>query len=302
MKIENLNMASNAHMPPLGWFRVFECAGRHLNFTRAAAELHVTAGAVSQQIKLLEASLGLPLFERRPSALRLTAAGEQLFAVATRAVHSIYETVRTLRFPRKVVRLTAAPTFCTRWLVPRLGSFYAQNPNIEVYIDASAGMVDLFREPFDMAIRRVRDPSRTLHVQRLFPDDVAALCSPQLARMLGDDVANLRKTKLLCWSWQDCWPAWLEQAGGGRLDDYEQAHFSHLMLALDAAQAGQGVALASLRLVRDDLARCRLVKALGRPVSSGYDFAVVARPEAVAAAHVRAFIDWTVAQSALPEE
>lgn len=285
-------------MPPLGWIRVFECAARHLNFRKAAEELHVTAGAVSQQIKMLEDNLQLQLFERRPHVLRLTVAGEQLFVGSTRAVQGVYETVRRLRSPREVVRLSAAPTFCTRWLVPRLGSFYAQHPHVEVHIDATVNSVDLFSDPFDLAIRRVRESPSNLHVQRLFPDEVAALCSLETAAMVGDDVANLRKTKLLCWSWQDCWSIWLEQAQAGRLDDYEQARFSHLMLALEAAQAGQGVALASLRLVREDLERRRLVHVLGPPVPTGFDFAIVARPAAVVAPHIAAFIEWTVSQSA----
>ena len=125
-------MPNTGDMPPLGWIRVFECAARHLNFRRAADELHVTPSAVSQQIKMLEASLKLPLFERRPHVMRLTPAGERLFPVASRAVHNIYDTIRALRSPQRVVRLTAAPTFCTHWLVPRLGSFYSQHPDIEI--------------------------------------------------------------------------------------------------------------------------------------------------------------------------
>jgi LysR family glycine cleavage system transcriptional activator len=295
-------MPNIRHMPPLGWIRVFECAARHLNFRRAADELHVTPGAVSQQIKMLEESVGLPLFERRPHAMRLTPAGERLFPVATRAVHNIYDAVRALRSPRQVVRLTAAPTFCTRWLVPRLGSFYSQHPDIEISIDAAAGLVDLFNDPFDIAIRRVREMPSNFHVQRLFADDVVALCSPRMARLIDGDVANLKKTKLLIWSWQDYWSAWLEQAGGSRLEDYEQAQFSHLMLALEAAQAGQGVALTSPRLVRADLENGRLVHVLGPAVPSGYDFAVVARPDAIAAPHIRAFVDWTVRESMKPDD
>jgi len=153
-------------------------------------------------------------------------------------------------------------------------------------------------EPFDVAIRRVREVPSNLHVQRLFADDVVVLCSPQMEQLIDGDVANLKRTKLLVWSWQDCWPVWLDQAGGGRLEDYEQAHFSHLILALEAAQAGQGVALASPCLVRSDLESGRLVHVLGPAVSSGYDFALVARPEAIAAPHIRAFIDWTVMESA----
>jgi LysR family glycine cleavage system transcriptional activator len=293
-------MPNTGHMPPLNWIRVFECAARHLNFRCAADELHVTPGAVSQHIQKLEASLSLSLFERRPHAMRLTPAGERLFSVASKAVHDIYETIRALRSPRQVVRLTAAPTFCTRWLVPRFGRFYSQHPDIEISIDAATGMVDLLNEPFDIAIRRVREVPSNLHVQRLFADDLVALCSPQMGQLIDGDVANLKLTKLLIWSWQNCWPAWLDQAGGGQLEDYEQAHFSHLMLALEAAQAGQGVVLASPRLVRSDLENGRLVHVLGPAVSSGYDFAVVARPGAMAAPHIRAFVDWTVRESTRP--
>lgn len=291
-------MGGTARLPPLNGIRVFECAARHLNFRRAAEELHVTPGAVSQQIKQLEASLQVRLFDRTPSALRLTPAGEQLFPVATATVRNLHEALAKLRTPRQVVRLSAAPTFCTRWLVPRLGSFYSRYPRIEVHVDASAANVDLHSDPFDLVIRRVRERKPDLYVRCLFPDDVVALCTPQLAAQLGGDLAQLRNTKLLCWTWQDNWQAWLDVNSAGRLEDYEQAHFSHLMLVLDAAQAGHGVALTSRRLVRQDLAQGRLVHVFGPPLPSGYEYSIVARPDAVAAPHVRAFVDWTLQEAA----
>ncbi|HEX2511977.1 MAG TPA: LysR substrate-binding domain-containing protein [Xanthobacteraceae bacterium] len=287
----------SSRLPPLGSIRVFECAARHLNLRRAAHELCVTPGAVSQQIRTLEAGLGVALFERFPKGLRLTPSGQQLYPVAAQAMRSIQDAMERLRSPRRIVHVTVAPTLCTRWVVPRLGRFYEHHPDIEVRIDASTAVADLPNEAFDVAIRYARRPIGNLHHERIFADDVVPVCAAAVAEALAPVPQNLRRAKLLCWSTHDHWPSWISARGFGAYNEFDRVYFSHLMLALDAALAGQGVALSSLRLVRHDLAQRRLVRIFGEPVPTGFSYFLAARPEAMALPHVRAFADWIVAEA-----
>lgn len=275
-------------LPPLNFVKVFECSARHGNLHRAADELGVTPGAVSQQVRSLEANLGIPLFERVHKRLRLTAAGQQLYATSVQVLKLLQETVDRLPTPRQMVRITAAPTLCTRWLVPRLSSFYERHPNVGVLIDASAHYINLAEEPFDVAIRHGRDGAGSMQHAPLFNDDVVAVCAPSMASSIAPD---LRNVKLLCFAPQDHWPCWFNKNGIGGYDRLDRVSFSHLMLALDAAIAGQGVALSALRLVEHDLKQRRLVRLLEGSVATGYSYYVVSRSDE---RHVRAFTEWLI--------
>ncbi len=278
-------------LPPLNFVRVFECSARHGNLHRAAEELGVTPGAVSQQIRSLEANLGLPLFERVHKKLRLTTAGQQLYTTSAQVLQLLQETVDRLPTPRQMVRITAAPTLCTRWLVPRLSGFYERHPNVGVLIDASAHYINLAEEPFDVAIRHGRDGAVSAQHVPLFPDAVVAVCIPSVAASIAPDLGN---AKLLCFAPQDHWPCWFNRQGIGGYNKLDHVSFSHLMLALDAAIAGQGVALSALKLVEHDLKQRRLVRLLGDPVATGYSYYIVVRSEE---RHVKAFTDWLVEEA-----
>jgi len=279
-------------LPPLNFVKVFECSARHLNLHRAAEELGVTPGAVSQQIRALETNLGVPLFERLHRKLRLTIAGQQLFAASSQVLQLLQETVDRLPTPRQMVRITAAPTLCTRWLVPRLSNFYARHPNVGVLIDASLQYVNLADEPFDVAIRHGRNGVITAQHEIVFPDEVVAVCAPSIAAAATADIAS---AKLLCFAAPDHWPSWFNANGRTGYNDLDRVSFSHLMLALDAAIAGQGVALSALKLVEHDLKQGRLVRLPGEPVTTGYSYYIVARSEED---HVAAFTDWIVEEAA----
>jgi LysR family glycine cleavage system transcriptional activator len=283
-------------LPPLNFVRVFECSARHGNLHRAAEELGVTPGAVSQQIRSLETNLGLPLFERVHKKLRLTAAGQQLYATSSQVLQLLQETVDRLPTPRQIVRITAAPTLCTRWLVPRLSSFYERHPNVGVLVDASAHYINLAEEPFDVAIRHGRDGAGSAQHVPLFPDAVVAVCAPSVAASIAPDLGNVR---LLCFAPQDHWPCWFNKKGIGGYNKLDHVSFSHLMLALDAAIAGQGVALSALKLVEHDLKQRRLVGLLGEPVATGYSYYIVVRSEE---RHVKAFTDWLVEEASTDVE
>ena len=279
-------------LPPLNFVRVFECSARHGNLHRAAEELGVTPGAVSQQIRSLESNLGIPLFERMHKKLRLTTAGQQLYATSAQVLQLLQETVDRLPAPRQMVRITAAPTLCTRWLVPRLSGFYERHPNVGVLIDASANYINLSEEPFDLAIRHGRDGMGSAQHVPLFTDAVVAVCAPSVAASIAPDLGNV---KLLCFAPQDHWPCWFNKKGIGGHNRRDQVSFSHLMLALDAAIAGQGIALSALKLVEHDLKHGRLVKLPGEPVATGFSYYIVTRSEA---RHVAAFADWLTEEAA----
>lgn len=279
-------------LPPLNFVKVFECSARHLNLHRAAEELGVTPGAVSQQIRALETNLGVPLFERLHKKLRLTAAGQQLFATSSQVLQLLQETVDRLPSPRQMVRITAAPTLCTRWLVPRLSTFYERHPNVGVLIDASIQYVNLADEPFDVAIRHGRNGANSAQHEVMFPDEVVAVCAPSLAASVTADISN---AKLLCFATPDHWPCWFHAKGLTGYNKLDRVSFSHLMLALDAAIAGQGVALSALKLVEHDLRQGRLVRLPGEPVATGFSYYIVARREA---RHVAAFTDWIIEEAA----
>lgn len=279
-------------LPPLNFVKVFECSARHLNLHRAAEELGVTPGAVSQQIRALETNLDLPLFERLHKGLRLTAAGQQLYATSSQVLQLLQGTVDRLPSPRQMVRITAAPTLCTRWLVPRLSTFYERYPNVGVLIDASVQYINLADEPFDVAIRHGRNCAESAQHELMFPDEVVAVCAPSIAASVASDISN---AKLLCFATSDHWPCWFNANGLTGYNKLDRVSFSHLMLALDAAIAGQGVALSALQLVEHDLRQGRLVRLLGAPVATGFSYYIVAHREA---RHVVAFTDWIIEEAA----
>ena len=288
-------------LPPLSFVRVFECSARHLNLHRAAEELGVTPGAVSQQIRKLEINLSVPLFDRLPRKLRLTTAGEQLYATSGQILRLLQDTVDRLPSPRRTVRVTVAPTLCTRWLVPRLSTFYERYPSVAVRIDASTRFVNLSDEPFDIAIRHARNGTGNPHDLLLFPDEVVAVCAPSVATLFADGEKDIGKVKLLRCDTPDHWPCWFNAKDLSRYENLKRVSFSHLMLALDAAVAGQGVTLSALKLVDDDLHHGRLVRLFGEPVATGSSYYLVARRGSSMAPHVAAFTDWIIEEAAKKE-
>jgi LysR family transcriptional regulator, glycine cleavage system transcriptional activator len=287
-------------LPPLKSVRVFESAARHLSFRRAAEELGVTPGAVSQQIQLLEEHLGVVLFERRAKGLALSSAGEQLAPVVSQTLQVLSESFMRLRAPSQVVRFSGAPTLCARWLVPRLGGFFSAYPNLKVQIDASLRYVEFMSEPFDVAIRYGKDPKGPLRHIPLFPDDAVAICLPEVAKRIGRDASKLQDQKLLSWATQNHWPQWFETNKLHGFENCDVVSFSLLSLAIDAAIAGQGIALTSRRLVETDLALGRLACLPFPPVVTGYGYYVVGRPQTVEEPHVKCFIDWVLAEARKP--
>ncbi len=288
-------MTSPRKLPPLAALRAFEAAARHLSFRKAADELAVTPTAISHQLRLLEATLGLPLFERHVRRVSLTPAGAQLFPVLRDGLDSFARAIATLSPAplRSAVTVSATTLFTARRLIPALGSFQAQWPQFALRLHASDDAVDLAGGAADIAVRYGAGPFAGLVSEVLCRDRFGVVCSPSLGlRDPGDlTVATLIHSE---WRRRDLQPDWrrwqalaqvpdLNVDAGLRITD--ESH------AIQAAVAGQGVVIASLLMVEDELARGVLVHPFG-PVLEGHHYHLVATEENMTSADVEAVRQW----------
>jgi LysR family transcriptional regulator, glycine cleavage system transcriptional activator len=288
------------HLPPLASLRAFEAAARHASFKQAAAELAVTPTAISHQIRLLEASLGLSLFERQPRRLVLTPAGQLLFPVLRDGFDAFAAAVGALAVKRRrtAVTLSATTAFTAHWLVPRVAAFNAANPGMDLRLHASDDVVDLANGAIDAAIRYGRGGYGGLVSEELLRDAYAPVCSPQLAVRAPED---LHRHRLIHFEWQrveedtPTWQRWLERAGVTGLDEAMTLTFSDEGHAIQAAVAGHGVALLSRVLVAAELARGTLVQPFG-PALDGYRYFLVYPQEPKRAVKIAALRAWIRAE------
>ncbi len=289
-------------LPPLNALRAFEAAARHLSFTRAAGELHVTQAAISHQIKALEEWLGMPLFRRQNRALLLTDAGQAYLPPLREAFDRIQDATNKLRERDKSGALTVGTftSFAAKWLVPRLGRFASAHPDIEVRLAINDVLVDFAADAVEVAIRYGRGDWKGLHAERLMTEVVFVVCSPKLL----DGPAPLKRPEdlrhhtMLHDDLPEDWDTWLEAAGVGTTKAKRDLAFNHSEMVLQAAIDGLGVALGRSVLVADDLAAGRLVKPfdLELPTQAAYYLAcpdgTQDRPK------VKAFRDWVMSEVA----
>jgi len=288
---------------PLNGLRVFEAAARHESFLQAAAELAITPGAVSRQIKALEAELAVRLFERFNRAVRLTEAGRALATGVAQGLALMEEAVLAVRSPRQaVLAVTAMHSFAARWLVPRLHLFNERHPDVQVLVAALDTTVDLVRDRYDLAIRFGAGPYPGLAANKLISLFMFPVCSPRLLEetqlrtphdlakvpLFGD--VNLVQT-------EPDWGAWLELAGAPEVDWRRGQRFSNTYLAIEAALAGRGVALAEAALVQEELATGRLAKPFDIEVQSPNSQWILTLPEKADRPDIRRFRTWLLAQA-----
>ncbi|KNC05581.1 LysR family transcriptional regulator [Pantoea sp. BIGb0393] len=288
-----------SQLPPLNALKVFEAVTRHLNFRLAAEELGVTQGAVAQQIRGLEASLGLKLFERLPRSLALTGAGAGYAVSIRQAFELIDEATRTLRPEPNRLTLSVTPTFASRWMLPRLPGFTAAWPDIDLRVLASERLVQFHHEGVDLAVRYGRPPfGAGLDATLLFSQTVLAVVSPTLLAELGDpaESQNFQRYALVH-DGHHLWPAFLAFIFPSlSLQHAHHLRFNQTALALEAAIGGQGMALTSPHFVQNDLASGRLVAAFSRQMAldAGWYLVWPKRPREQAT--VKAVRDWLLAQ------
>jgi LysR family transcriptional regulator, glycine cleavage system transcriptional activator len=288
-------------LPPLNALRAFEAAARHLSFTRAADELHVTQTAISHQIKALEERLAVRLFRRLPRGLLLTEEAQRYLPPIRDAFDQIAAATEQLGAGGSSGRLTVSvlPSFAAKWLVPRLGRFRATHPDLDLRISASSQLVDFARDDVDIAIRMGRGRYPGLRVDRLFGESMLPVCAPKLlsgAHPLRRP-EDLREHVLLHDDDHTGWQLWLELSGVEGVDPTRGPIFTDSAMVVQAAAEGQGVALARRVLAAGDLAAGRLVQPF--EVSLPHDLAYyLVSPEATAEQpRIRAFRAWLLAEA-----
>lgn len=295
-------------LPPLDLIRGFEAAARHLSFTKAATELHLTQSAVSRQVQALEQHIGQPLFQRQHRALLLTEAGQLLQQTAAAMLADLSYTLERIAADRSpMVTVTTTVSFASLWLVPRLPAFRLANPGVDVRISADSSVVDLSRARVDLAIRYCQPERAPPKSERLFGEEVLPVCHPSLLkdpqRPLREP-ADLRHQVLL--HFEDRaprlailqWETWLEAMGLSDLQAAGELRFSHYDQVIQAALEGHGVALGRLPLMERQLRRGLLVAPFelsrlpGRRPQSSRAHYIVLEPAAALRREVQQFAAW----------
>lgn len=282
---------------PLTALRAFESASRLLSFKAAAEELSVTPTAISHQVRALEDWLGVALFERLPRQVRLTEGGERLFRSLHGALLEVAQSVDTLRPQRSGSSLTLSTTaaFAALWLVPRLGRFYAQHPDINVRLDTHCEVIDLHQDAsVDLVLRYSLDDYPNLYGLCLFDESFGVYGSPEQVAL-----AARRTPTLISVHWYNSklyahgWHAWCAKSGENWLNpppairEYDEEHY-----ALQAAIAGQGLVLASNILVSQSVASGVLVPYRSEIQVDGAGYSALCVPGRERHPPVRAFFAW----------
>jgi LysR family glycine cleavage system transcriptional activator len=283
-------------LPPLNALRAFEATARHRSVKNAAAELHVTPGAVSQMLKALEQQLGIALFRRINRGIALTDAGRDYLPAIRNAFAQIAEATGRIAASAEtgVLTVSAPPFFASAWLVPRLKDFQDAHPEIDLQVTASKALVDFARDRVHVAIRHGLGRYPGLRSERVFAVELVPVAAPALAARLGVPATPAALT-----GWprvhdaerQD-WPLWFRAQGIEETGSLRGPAFDEAGLLLQAVLAGQGAGLLPKAMVAGDLADGRLVKLAEIAWPEAYAYYLV-YPEANAQRpKVAAFRDW----------
>ncbi|MFM0591776.1 LysR substrate-binding domain-containing protein [Paraburkholderia dilworthii] len=289
-------------LPPLPALRLFEAAGRHQSFKLAAAELHVTPSAVSHSIVGLEEALGVQLFVREPRGISLTATGADYLSYVSEAFSLI--AIGTQRLPNhranRPIALSCAPTFASRWLLPRLANFRAHWPNVNVSVDTSHRQVGFPVDGFDFAIRMSRSPVAGAAWTRLFGERLVPVCSPAYLENLRDAHGHLdlqRATLIHVNAASEDWQAWLDATGAHDIETADGLRVDTIQLAFEAANMSLGVALGRRPLVDSDLASGSLVEARAETIASDTAYWLVSAENAERRPELLDFRRWLVSEA-----
>lgn len=286
---------------PLSALRAFEAAARLGSFKQAADDLAVTPTAISHQIRALEEQLGVALFERQVRKVVLTEAGSQLQPVLSEGFDAFGGALQRLMQPRRraQVSISATNAFTVKWLVPRMASFRALHPQVDLQLHASDDVVDLRSQAVDLAVRYGRGPYPGLAAEPLFSDRFAPVANPRLGVLTAADLARM---PLIRFDWKTAdaahptWERWFGQAGIAWDAPAGQLRFSDEGHAIQAAVAGHGIALVSLALVAEEMAAGHLVQPFG-PSIAGHTYHLAWNAQRAPGPHAVAVMDWLREQS-----
>ncbi len=294
--------------------RTLLAAGKHLNFTRAADELGLTPAAVSFQIKEIEDQLGVKLFVRTSRTIRLTESGIILCEAAADALDVMHRGVSKAQKAGRgtaQLKVTADPHFATKWLMRRVERFRKTHPDIDLRFDVAYEVRDFDVDDIDIAIRFGSGKYPGLAANRLFDNIIVPVCSPRLltsGKPLKEPRDLLHHTLAhIEWSRQGVtWPNWRMWMAAAGIDDFDDSNtivFEASSNAVDAAMAGDAVALADFAMVANDLSEGRLVRPFDLSIKAASEYAYhLVYPEASASdRRIMAFRDWMLAECAQPE-
>ncbi|WP_206378364.1 LysR substrate-binding domain-containing protein [Sneathiella limimaris] len=259
------------NLPPMNGFKTFEVVARHLNFRLAAEELGVTHGAVAQQIRGLEASLQVKLFNRLPRGLSLTEEGKTLTGPVSEAISILREATDKLKSDKSVINISLTPSLATKWLLPRLGILSEKYPEIDIQILATETLSDLTRDNVDIAIRQGRPPfGRHLQADPFLSITHVAVCSPPYKEKLDSALKSDSKEGIVFLSdahnrWSDYLEMFYPDLKRGPKNTMS---FNQTALAIDAAISHQGLALVAKALVAPELENGRLQLAFSEELES----------------------------------
>jgi LysR family glycine cleavage system transcriptional activator len=291
-------------LPPLPALHAFEAAARNDGFQRAGEELHVSAGAVAHHVKQLEAWLGVPLFQRLPRGVALTAAGRRYAEALRPILNNLVDVSEAIRNQgdERVVTVSVTQSFATRWLMPRLGRLRDCHPQIDLRVLASTHPADFVRDGVDVAIRLGRGVYPGMKVDAMQEEWFSAVCSPEFRAAATDlhQPHDLLRYTLLHDEPEARipdevdWAHWLRACGvaypGG-----SGPRFSHTYLTLEAAINGQGIAIAPEFLMTADLHAGRLMKLFPQKILSPYRYYLLRSADARPLVH--GFCEWVLEEA-----
>jgi LysR family glycine cleavage system transcriptional activator len=285
-------------LPPLNGVRAFEAAARHVSFTKAAEELHVTHGAVSRHVALLEEWLGTPLFRRSASQLTLTDAGRSYAAEATSMLDRL--AIASMHLVERAVPTALAvngpPTFTMRWLLARLSGFQRLRPDVQIQLTTSLSPVNFQEHNYSVAIRGAHTPLASCRSVRFMTELIVPVCHTDLVESGGlREPDDLRRHTLLGYITEPyAWPEWLAAAGVPGLQSAGVLRFEQMYFALQAASDGLGVVLVPLFLVVDDIVSGRLCTPFGSLAAMQRSYYANTPAEVVRNGPADTFCEWLV--------
>lgn len=300
-------MAAHRKLAHLNALRAVEAVARHMSFARAAEELSVTSGALSQQVRLIEDYYGVKLFKRLGRGIAMTDEATTVVADLAAGFDRLSSAVVKLQSYAGggMVTVSAPPTLALKWLVNRLGDFQARHPDIEINLDSTDRLVELRREGVDVAIRYGRGAYPGLTSEKLADEILTPACSPAYAERLGlrTPADLLRATLIHDRTLADhpsfpSWGSWLAKAGVAGEAAAGALHFSTSITAIQAAADGHGVVLGRNLTIQQEVAAGRLITPFPDIAGQGWAYWLVYPPEALEARKVAAFRAWLVEQFA----
>ncbi len=296
-------------LPPLGTLVAFEAAARHLSFTRAAGELHLTQAAISRQIRLLEDDLGVALFTRANRAVRLTSEGRDLQHTVAPILGHLANAAEQLRNVSGAHRLSVATdqSIAALWLMPRLSGFRAANPDVLVRLVASDNDADCLASNVDIAIMHGDGTWPGYDATLLLDEDIFPVCSPaylerhgpitSTSELAGHVLVDLEDDH---WDWVS-WRVWLTENNVDLAAEHHGMIVNNYPLVLQAARDGIGIALGWKHLADAYLNDGSLIRPLGKQsLRTGFGYYLLTPAGRAAGADARVFHDWVLQQGIEP--